>query len=176
MSYLVILISLHLVNQARSFQNMGATGILRFFLIFLCKQNSFKSIVTTPPHTYTSSRSRTYCWRRWIQLSKWCPQQRRPVLLFILLAYIFPWYLWREKKLWASYADPNPSIIHPRLLRRFNAISCWDDKRFLCVCSCLSRRISWVLPSVMLQLFLQLKHIILYLLVSHIFFIACSFQ
>ncbi len=96
----MFLVSLCHVNQARGFQNMGATGILRFSVFFFQKQISFKSVDTTPPHTYTSSRSCAYCCRRWIQLSIWYPNSD-DLSFFILFAYILSFLIFvgREREL-----------------------------------------------------------------------------
>ncbi len=91
MSFFVFLGSLRRVNQARGFQDMGATGILGFFQFFFQKQNLSNQLIQyIPPHTYTSSRSCAYCCRRWIQLSKWCPNSN-DLSFFILLAFILSW-------------------------------------------------------------------------------------
>jgi hypothetical protein len=52
MTFFVFLVSLRRVNQARGFQDMGATGILRFSLFFFQKPNLSNQLIQHPlPHT-----------------------------------------------------------------------------------------------------------------------------
>ncbi len=99
----MFLASLRHANQARGFQNVGATGILRLFLFFFNEAISSKSVGTTPPHTYASSLSCAYCCRRWIQLSKWYPS----VLFHLASLHSFLIFVERENCRLFTYADPS---------------------------------------------------------------------
>jgi hypothetical protein len=127
---------------------------------------SFKLLDTAPSHTYTSSHSCACCCRGWTSLSEWYPNSND---LFFSCQHSLLIFVEREK-CGLVMLIPSLQKIHPRLLWRFDATCCRDDKRFLCDCSSLSRRISWVLPSAMLQLFLTLNKSISSLPVSRFFF------
>ncbi len=109
----MFLVSLRHVNQARGFQDIGATGILDFFLFFFQKQILSNQLIQRPlTHTFPVIPVPIVA-----EDGYSCPNGTPTATICPLLSCLYG-------ELWASYTDRLPSKIHPRLLRRVDANSC----------------------------------------------------